>query len=72
MQSNSSKKMESSDSTLNKNNYHINRGVEFILTGGKRKRPKSFHIVFDKILCFLNREVMIYFEFSLSVRKKKN
>jgi hypothetical protein len=49
---------------------HINRGVEFILNGGKRKQPKDFHIIFEKLVCFLRREVTIYFEFSIKVRKK--
>ncbi len=49
---------------------HINRGVEIILNGGKRKQPKNFHIIYEKLVCFLQREVTIYFEFSLSFRKK--
>ena len=31
-------------SNLNKNEDHFNRGLEFILSGGKRKQPKRFHI----------------------------
>jgi len=54
------------------NDIHMNRGVEFILHGGKRKHPKNFHIIFEKLVCFLNREVTIYFEFSLKFRKKSN
>ncbi len=49
---------------------HVNRGVEIILNGGKRKQPKNFHIIYEKLVCFLQREVTIYFEFSLSFRKK--
>jgi hypothetical protein len=52
------------------NTNHINRGIELILSGGKRKQPKDFHIIFEKLVCFLRREVTIYFEFSLSFRKK--
>lgn len=52
------------------NNDHRNRGIELILHGGKRKQPKNFHIIFEKLVCFLKREVTIYFEFSLSIRKK--
>lgn len=48
----------------------MNRGVELILNGGKRKQPKSFYFVFKKVVCFLKREVTIYFEFSLSKKKK--
>jgi len=57
-------------SNLN-NDIHINRGVEFILHGGKRERPKDFHIIFEKLVCFLKREVTIYFEFSFTVRRKR-
>lgn len=58
-------------SNLNNDN-HMNRGVEFILYGGKRKHPKDFHIIFEKLVCFLKREVTIYFEFSLKIRKKSS
>jgi hypothetical protein len=54
---------------INKN-IRINRGLELILNGGKRKQPKTFHIILDKVGCFLKREVTIYFEFSLNFRKK--
>ncbi len=39
---NSSEKRKSSN--LNKTEDHFNRGLEFILSGGKRKQPKRFHI----------------------------
>ena len=44
-QSNSSKKTKSSKIELNKDN-HINRGVEFILNGRKKKSTKTFQIKF--------------------------
>jgi hypothetical protein len=47
----------------------VNRGVELILNGGK-KQKKPFHITFDQMVSFFNREVTIYFEFSLTARKK--
>jgi hypothetical protein len=53
------------------NDITPNRGIELILSGGKRKQPKLFHLIFEKMICFLNREVTIYFEFSLKTRKKK-
>jgi hypothetical protein len=60
------------DRNINNNNYDgINRGVELILSGGKRRQPKDFHIIFEKLLCFLRREVTIYFEFSLTIKKRK-
>ena len=70
-QSNSSKKTKSSDTNINKTDDHFNRGIELILNGGKRKQTQPFHIIFEKIVCFLNREVTIYFEFSFKSRKKK-
>jgi hypothetical protein len=70
-QSNSSKKTKLSDETLNKKEDHLNRGVELILHGGKKKQTHPFHIIFEKMVCFFNREVTIYFEFSFYSRKKK-
>lgn len=49
---------------------HVNRGFEFILNGGKRKQSKTFHIIFEKMVCFFKREITIYFEFSLKTRKR--
>ena len=46
-----------------------NRGVEFMLSGGKRKKPKLFNIIFEKLICILKREITIYFEFSIQSRK---
>ena len=70
-QSNSSRNNKSSNPDLNKKEDHFNRGIEFILNGGKRKQTQPFHIIFEKMVCFLNREVTIYFEFSFHSRKKK-
>ena len=70
-QSNFSRNNPSSKEILNKTQVHRNRGVDFILNGGKRKQKQPFHIIFEKMVCFLNREVTIYFEFSLKVRNKK-
>ena len=70
-QSNSSKKKKLFEDNINKKEDHFNRGVEFILNGGKRKQTQPFHIIFEKIVCFLNREVTVYFEFSLKSRKRK-
>jgi hypothetical protein len=57
-------------SNLN-NDIHRNRGVDLILNGGKRKQFKNFHIIFEKLVCFLKKEVTIYFEFSLDIKKKQ-
>ena len=70
-QSNSSKSNESSDNNINKSKIRVNRGVELILHGGKRKQTQPLHVIFEKMVCFLNREVTIYFEFSLKTRKRK-
>ena len=48
IQSNSLKKTKSSNKDINKSNYHINRGFELLLTGGKKK-PKPSHITTLKI-----------------------
>ena len=69
-QSNSSRNIKSSNHDLNKKEDHFNRGIELILNGGKRKQTQPFHIIFEKMVCFLNREVTIYFEFSFKLRKK--
>jgi len=69
-QSNTSKNNKSLKNKINKNNIPVNRGVELILSGGKKKR-KPFHILFNKIVCFFNTEIDIYFEFSLLVKRKK-
>jgi hypothetical protein len=70
-QSNSSRNNKSLNHNLNKKENHRNRGVEFILNGGKRKQTQPFHIIFEKMVCFLNREVTVYFEFSFKSRKRK-
>jgi len=69
-QLNSSENDKSSNPDINNQN-HRNRGVDFILNGGKRKQTHPFHIIFEKMVCFLNREVTIYFEFSFKSRKRK-
>jgi len=53
------------------NDITPNRGVELILTGGKRKQPKLFHLIFEKMIFFLKREITIYLEFSIKSRKVK-
>ena len=70
-QSNSSKSNRSSSDPINKSKNHFNRGIELVLNGGRKKQPKYFHIIFEKMVCFLNREVTIYFEFSFKTRKRK-
>ena len=69
-QSNTSKKIESLNNKINKSDIPVNRGLELILNGGKKKR-KTFHILLNKMICFFNTEIDIHFEFSLNLRKKK-
>jgi len=47
-QSNSLKKIKLPSDDINKSNYHMNRGFEFILTGGKKK-TKPLHITTLKL-----------------------
>jgi len=70
IQLNTLKKNKSSQDDINNQNNEINRGIDIILKGGKRKR-KPFHVIFDQIIYFFNREIDIYFEFSLNLKKKK-
>ena len=70
-QSNSSRSTKSFDTNINNKETHTNRGVEFILTGGKRKQPKTHQVKFEKIVNFLKREITIRFELSLGIRKKE-
>ena len=66
-----SEKKKLSNQHINKpKDYDVNRGVELILNGGKKKQSKPFHIVLEKMVRFFKREVTIYFEFSLHTRKK--
>ena len=68
-QYNSLKKKESSLLNINKTNDYSDRGVELILSGGKRKLKKTFEVNLHKILVLLNRKIIIKFEFSLDIKK---
>ena len=71
-QSNTSKNTKSSKPKINKEKDHFNRGIDVILNGGKiKKKKKTFHILFNNMICFFNTEIDFYFEFSLNLRKKK-
>ncbi len=50
----------------------INKGVELMLRNKnvkKRRKPKAFKFVFGQMVSFFRREIHIYFEFSLDIRK---
>ena len=68
-QYNSLRKKESSPLDINKTNDYSDRGVELILSGGKRKLKKTFEVNLQKILVLLNRKITIKFEFSLDIKK---
>jgi len=48
----------------------MNRGVQLILRR-KTQRPKAFIFCFEKLLFLFNREINVYFNFSLDIRKSK-
>ena len=68
-QSNTSKKIKSSSDDINKSTYHIDRGFELILSGGKKKRPKSFRIGLEKVINLLRRKITIHFDFFIDIQK---
>ena len=45
-QSNTSKNNKSSNHSINKKDIHVNRGIELILSGRKKKSNNTFHIQF--------------------------
>jgi len=70
-QSNSCEKTKSQNNDINKSTDHIDRGFELILSGGKKKRPKSFRLLLDKMISFFNKDIRIHFDFYVDVKPKK-
>ena len=70
-QSNSCEKIESHNKDINKSTDHIDRGFELILSGGKKKRPKSFRLLLDKMISFFNKDINIHLDFYVDVKTKK-
>ena len=70
-QSNSCEKIKSQNKDINKSTDHIDRGFELILSGGKRKRPKTFRLLLDKMISFFNKDINIHFDFYVDVKPKK-
>ena len=68
-QSNISEKRKSFDNDINKSTSHIDRGFELILSGGKKKRPKSFRIGLDKVISFFTKKITIHFDFFIDIQK---
>ena len=70
-QSNSCEKIKSQNNDINKSTDHIDRGFELILSGGKRKRPKTFRLLLDKMISFFNKDINIHFDLYVDVKPKK-
>ena len=70
-QSNSCEKTKSQNNDINKSTDHIDRGFELILSGGKRKRPKTFRLLLDKMISFFNKDINIHLDFYVDVKTKK-
>lgn len=70
-QSNSCEKTKSQNNDINKSTDHIDRGFELILSGGKRKRPRTFRLLLDKMISFFNKDINIHFDFYVDVKPKK-
>ena len=70
-QSSSCEKIESQNKDINKSTDHIDRGFELILSGGKKKRPKTFRLLLDKMISFFNKDINIHLDFYVDVKPKK-
>ena len=61
------------DQVEKKPKLEINKGVELMLRNKKlvkkRREPKSFQFIFGQMVSFFKREIHIYFEFSLDIKK---
>ena len=69
-QLNSCEKIKLQNEVINKSTDHIDRGFELILSGGKKKKPKSFRLYFDKMISFFNKKVNIHLDFYVNVKPK--
>ena len=70
-QLNSCEETKSQNNDINKSTDHIDRGFELILSGGKKKRPKSFRLLLDKMISFFNKDINIHLDFYVDVKTKK-
>ena len=53
--------------------FEINKGVELMLRNRKpkkRREPKSFQFIFGQMVSFFKREIHIYVELSLDIKRK--
>lgn len=56
-----------SDTSIN--NDISNRGVDYILSGGKVKKQDTHSLTFGKIINFFKREIHIFVHLSLGIKK---
>ena len=63
------KNKRSSSYSINNNNS-ANRGVDYILSGGKSRKLNTHAIRFGKIFNFFRKEIHFYFEMSLGIKKQ--
>ena len=53
----------------------INKGFELMLRHrnrrGNQRRPKTFHIMFGKVVSLWKREIRLQFEFIIDIKKTK-
>ena len=63
---------DAAKSKLNNNDPQINRGVELLLRNRRKKskKPKTFQVIFGKMISLFRREFHFFIEFHLDVRKK--
>ncbi len=45
------------------------RGFELILSGGKKKRPKSFSIGLNKVISLFRRKITVHLDFFIDIKK---
>ncbi len=69
------KNQEDGKSQLNKadESSNINRGFELMLRHRSRReepKPKTFGIMFGKVISLLKREISFHFEFKVGIIKK--
>ena len=57
---------------LNKDELHINRGVELLLRNRRKResKPKTFQIKFGKMISLFQREFHFLLEFHFDIKKK--
>ena len=66
---------EKSLNKIKKEPLEINKGFELMLRHrnrrGNQRKPKTFHIMFGKVLSLFKREIRLHFEFSIDIKKTK-